>query len=102
MKLELPGVDHIRIHDLVDVRQDDSFAAFRTDLTDALSAASPYTAADDVVGARAAVEERMTAAAHDLAASTQAGTLARITVPKMVNWTVGAALGGMVSTTGEN
>jgi hypothetical protein len=87
IRLSLPGLSGLELRDMVNIRSDESFGVFRSDIADAMTDAN----GDIERGALDMVAEHMDAGLAKLNATTRTGALRDATVPDLVGWGVGAA-----------
>ena len=89
LRLSLPEIPDIRLGDVVQIRQDDSFATFRSDVRGALVVADDLLKSEDLNGARSAVREHMLGATERLKYRTRRGVLADALAGDLVGWGAG-------------
>lgn len=92
MELSLPGVDGLTAGEMVDVRLDDKFLTFRTDMRAALTEAGQSLHHGEIESARADVAEHMAARAAELRTAPARTRLWHATSSGAIGWAVGASL----------
>jgi len=91
MRLSLPGLSALELRDMVNIRSDESFGVFRSDIADAMTDADADIERGALDMAIRTVAEHMDAGLAKLNATTKKGLLKEATVPDLVGWGVGAA-----------
>jgi len=92
LRLSLPGIPDIRLRDVVQIRQDESFATFRGDVRGALLVADGFLKGDDLSSARSAVQDHMRGASERLKHRTRRGVLADALTGDLVGWGAGVVV----------
>jgi hypothetical protein len=91
VRLSLPGLSAVELRDMVNIRSDESFGVFRSDVADAMTVADADIERGAMDMAIRVVAEHMDAGLARLNATTSRGLLKEATVPNVVGWGVGAA-----------
>ena len=91
MRLSLPGLSELELRDMVNIRSDESFGVFRSDIAAAMTDADADIERGALDMAIRTVAEHMDAGSAKLNATTKKGLLKEATVPDLVGWGVGAA-----------
>jgi hypothetical protein len=97
LALQLPGVEAIKLREMASIRQDDSFAVFRTRVRAALEAADAEVEDEQYDAAQRLIAEHMGAALADLDIATKRGVLGDAIAGDAVGWAVGAAVAGAMA-----
>lgn len=92
LQLSLPDVDGLRPRDMVDVRFDDKFSAFRSDMRAALTEADQSLRQGELDVARRDVREHMAARAAELTQTKAKTRFWHAASSGVVGWSVGASL----------
>ena len=92
LRLSLPGIPDIRLREVVQIRQDESFATFRGDVRGALLVADDFLKGDDLTSARTAVRDHMRGASERLKHRTRRGVLADTLAGDLVGWGAGVVV----------
>lgn len=90
-RLSLPGLDALDLREMVNIRSDESFGVFRSDIANAMTDADADIERGAFDAAVRKVAEHMDAGVAKLNATTRRGVLRDATVPDLVGWGVGAA-----------
>jgi hypothetical protein len=91
VRLSLPGLNVLSVRKMVDIRSDESFGMFRSDVANAMTDADEDIQRGSMDKAIRTVAEHMDAGVARLNATTAKGFLKNATVPDLVGWGVGAA-----------
>lgn len=92
MELSLPGVDGLTPREMLDVRHDNKFLTFRSDMRAALAEADLSLRNGELESARREVREHMAARAAELSQARARTRLWNATSAGAIGWTVGASL----------
>lgn len=92
MELSLPGVDGLTPREMLDVRHDNKFLTFRSDMRAALAEADISLRNGELESARREVREHMLARAAELAQARARTKLWNATSTGAIGWAVGASL----------
>lgn len=96
-RLSLPGLRNLNTREMVEIRSDDSFGLFRSDVAAALRDAESDLGHGRLAAARRTLSEHMDAGVARLHLQTRRGALADAVVGDAVGWALGAAVAASVA-----